>query len=307
MHIPDGFLSTPVWAALDAVAIPTVGLLGRKAQQGIEDARLPLMGVMGAFVFAAQIINFPVGVGTSGHLVGGALLAMTLGPATASIVMTAILGIQALVFQDGGILALGANVLNMAIFGVWAGYLPYRIWNGRAFSVIAGGFLSVFVSAMLALAELRLSGIAMPPAVLGVSIGLFAVSALLEGIITLAVVNALQKMGTRYVRAPQQTSTRAYAAIALAAILLVTVGVLVASTNPDGIDKLAQDAGILNNAKTLLTTPFADYEIASISSPWFRKAGAGLAGLVVIYIVVTSITRVLLKRPIIARAPVSGD
>src|SRR5438445_6573353 len=121
MHIPDGFLSPPVWAALDIAALPAVGYMARKAQSGFDEAKVPLLGVMGAFVFAAQMINFPVGIGTSGHLVGAALLAVTLGPAPATVVMTAILAIQALVFQDGGILALGANVTNMAVAGTLAG------------------------------------------------------------------------------------------------------------------------------------------------------------------------------------------
>src|ERR1700675_478766 len=118
MHIPDNFLSTPVWATLDAVAIPAVGFMVKRAGRELEDTSIPLLGMMGAFVFAAQMINFPVGVGTSGHLVGGALLATLLGPAAAAVTMTAILAIQALVFQDGGILALGANVFNMALIGV---------------------------------------------------------------------------------------------------------------------------------------------------------------------------------------------
>lgn len=300
MHIPDGFLSTPVWATLDAAAIPVVGFLGRKAQKGIEESRLPLMGVMGAFVFAAQIVNFPVGVGTSGHLVGGALLAMTIGPVMASVVMTAIIAIQALVFQDGGLLALGANVLNMAVVGVLAGYLPFRVWNGHRMAVFAGGFLSVFVSALLALSELRLSGITMPAGVLGVSIGLFAVSALLEGLITLAVVNALQRMSAKYVRTPQAAPVRAYAVIGIVAVLLVTVGVLIASTQPDGLEQLGK-------AKSLLVTPLADYELSFVSSPWLKKAGGGLAGLALIYLCVISIGRSLSKRPVVARAPISGD
>jgi len=105
VHIPDGFLATPVWASLDVAAAPAVGYMARRAQREFDDSRVPLLGVMGAFVFAAQMINFPVGIGTSGHLLGGALLAYTLGPAAASVTMTAILAIQALVFQDGGILA----------------------------------------------------------------------------------------------------------------------------------------------------------------------------------------------------------
>src|SRR5579872_4087356 len=130
MHIPDNFLSTPVWASLDVVSVPAFGLMARAANRDIEEARIPLLGVMGAFVFAAQMINFPVGLGTSGHLVGGTLLAITLGPAAASIVMTAIVVLQAFIFQDGGIVTLGANVINMAVVGVLAGYLPYRFLNG---------------------------------------------------------------------------------------------------------------------------------------------------------------------------------
>src|SRR5271170_3947535 len=126
MHIPDNFLSPPVWATLDVVVIPAFGIIARHASRQMEDARIPLLGVMGAFVFAAQMINFPVGLGTSGHLVGGTLLAITLGPAAASIVMTAIIVLQAFIFQDGGIVMLGANVINMAVVGVLAGYLPYR-------------------------------------------------------------------------------------------------------------------------------------------------------------------------------------
>src|SRR5437899_7762671 len=163
MHIPDGFLSTPVWAAIDTAVIPAAGYIRRRAQGASEGKKVPLLGVMGAFVFAAQMINFPVGGATSGHLVGSALLSYALGPAAASVVMIAILAIQSLVFQDGGILALGANVFNMAIAGVIAGYLPFHLWGsgkGRKAAIFLGGVLSVLVAALLAVSELLLSGIA---------------------------------------------------------------------------------------------------------------------------------------------------
>src|ERR1700732_3170733 len=150
MHIPDNFLSTPVWATLDAVSVPALGLMVRRAGREWEDTSIPLLGVMGAFVFAAQMINFPVGIGTSGHLVGGALLAFTLGAAPAVLVMTAIIAMQAFVFQDGGVLALGANVFNMAIAGVLTGYLPFKLWGAgprRRAAIFAGAFLSVILSA----------------------------------------------------------------------------------------------------------------------------------------------------------------
>ena len=142
MHIPDGFLSTPVWATLDLAAAPAVGYVVRRAQRGFDEAQVPLLGVMGAFVFAAQMINFPVGIGTTGHLVGGALLAYTLGPFAAGVVMSAIIAIQALIFQDGGLLALGPNIVNMAILGVLAGYLPFHLWGAskwRRMAIFAGG------------------------------------------------------------------------------------------------------------------------------------------------------------------------
>ncbi len=281
MHLPDGFLSAPVWASLDVAAIPAVGYAVRRAQAGFDESRVPLLGVMGAFVFAAQMITFPVGVGTSGHLVGGALLAFTLGPAAAGVVMSAILAIQALVFQDGGILALGSNVVNMAMVGVLAGYLPFHLWGSgkrRRFAIFTGGLLSVLVSAVLALSELLISGVRMPGSVLGVSLGLFLVSAVLEGAITLAVVEALESIQPGFVRQPAPGRSFALGAVSLAAVLMAAAGTLFASTNPDVIEKLAAQIGITAREKVLVAAPLPDYQ-----SPWLGKAGAGLAGLMMIY------------------------
>ena len=279
MHIPDGFLSTPVWAALDAAAAPAVVLIARRAQRGFDEAKVPLLGVMGAFVFAAQMINFPVGPGTSGHLVGGALLSCTLGPAAASVVITAILVIQALVFQDGGILALGANALNMAVLGVLAAWLPYHLWGrsrGRRAAIFAGGVLSVLTSAILALSELLLSGVTMPRSVMGLSIALFTVSAVIEGAITVAVISALESIQPDFIRQPAAGRSFALGAVALVAILLATGGILVASTAPDGIERLGR-------ARTLLTSPLSGYAIPALGGGWLPKAGAGLAGLGLVY------------------------
>ncbi|SPF36948.1 Cobalamin (Vitamin B12) biosynthesis CbiM protein [Candidatus Sulfopaludibacter sp. SbA4] len=292
MHIPDGFLATPVWATLDAAAIPATGFIVRRAQREFDEARIPLLGVMGAFVFAAQMINFPVGIGTTGHLVGGALLAFTLGPAAASVVMAAILTIQALVFQDGGILALGPNVVNMAILGVLAGYLPFYLWGGgpgglngrrRKFAIFAGGTLSVLVSAVLALSELMISGVKMPASVLSVSLALFLVSGLLEGAITLAVIQALESIQPGFIRRPAAGRSYALGAVSIGAVLLAAVGVLFASTAPDGIEKLSQQTGIASQARTLISTPLSGYEVTFLHSSWLSKTGAGLAGLALIY------------------------
>lgn len=286
MHIPDGFLSTPVWATLDAAAIPAVGYMARRAQRGFDDAKVPLLGVMGAFVFAAQMINFPVGIGTTAHLLGGALLAYTLGPAAASVTMASILAIQALVFQDGGILALGPNMMNMAIAGVLAGYLPYYLWGGgrwRRASIFAGGVLSALVSAVLALSELLISGVRMTLSILGVSLTLFLVAALLEGAITVAVIGALEKIQPNFVRQPREGRPFALGAAALAGLLLATVGVLVAAAAPDGIQRLGLQTGIAARTHALFTTPFTGYEAAFLAAGWQRKTLGGLAGLALVY------------------------
>ncbi len=209
MHIPDGFLSTPVWAGLDLAAVPVVGYLVRRTQAEFDEARVPLLGVMGAFIFAAQMINFPVGVGTSGHLVGGALLALTLGPFAATVVMTAILVVQALVFQDGGITALGANILNMAVAGVWLGYWPARVAGGnparRRLGVFLGGWLSLFGAALLATVELSLSHVA-PNRPLFVSmLGVHAVTGLVEGAITLAALETIARLSPGFVFRREET------------------------------------------------------------------------------------------------------
>lgn len=299
MHIPDGFLSAPVWLGLDAAGLPLIAYLARRAQRETEESRVPLLGVMGAFVFAAQMINFPVGVGTSGHLVGAALLAITLGPAAASIVMTAILAIQALVFQDGGVLALGANVLNMALAGVLAGYLPYRLWGGgryRRLAIFLGGFFSVLAGAVLAIAELLLSGVAILPAVLWVSLGLFALTAVLEGAITVAVVQGIEALGVGLVRRPAPERPAGLAVVAVVAALLAAVGVLFASADPDGLEKLARTIGLEERARALYSTPLADYSLRWGGSSWPAQAAAGLLGLALIYGLCLAIGRLVARR-----------
>lgn len=298
MHIPDNFLSTPVWATLDAIAIPAAAIVSKKAQQQTDSNRLPLLGVMGAFVFAAQMINFPVGVGTSGHLVGGTLLACLLGPWAASLVMTAILIVQALVFQDGGVLALGANCINMALVGVLAGYLPASLFfdtRWKAYGVFAGGVCSVMVSGTLALAELALSGIRMSGTLVEISLGLFLVNAIVEGAITASVLSAIERLNPQAARAAAgaigiDTSAarvwrKAMLAFGLAALALTAFGVLVASTLPDGLEHVANVLRLPFGAHPIFRSPLRSYEIRSLGGNWASRAGAGLLGLILIYIV----------------------
>lgn len=126
MHVPDGFLDAPTSIATGAVAVAAVGLALRGSRKELDDRTAPLAGLVATFVFATQMLNFPVGAGTSGHLLGGALAAVLVGPWTGLLCVSVVLLVQALLFADGGITALGTNITLMSIVGLLAGWLVFR-------------------------------------------------------------------------------------------------------------------------------------------------------------------------------------
>lgn len=287
MHIPDGFLTPPVWLTLDAISASAVAWVARQARRSeavAPDGRIPLLGVMGAFVFAAQMVNFPVAFGASGHLLGGTLLAVVLGPSGAALTMTAILLLQSLLFQDGGVLALGANVFNMAFVGVLAGYMPVRLWGRSPLSVFAGGALSVLASGGLALWELNLSGVALGNSAVGIALALFCLTGLIEGAITAAALRSIERLSPRAIPAHPPISFHARAAVAMAALLLVTGGVWVASAAPDGLQHLAAKVG-LEEHTAWASAPLAGYAFGGIGPTWLQKSVAGMIGVVCVYAV----------------------
>jgi cobalt/nickel transport system permease protein len=196
MHIPDGFINTGTAVVTWVASGGSLGYAVRRANQQLGERQVPLMGVTAAFIFAAQMMNFTVAGGTSGHLLGGALAAILLGPWAGMLVLTSVLTVQALLFQDGGLVALGANVLNMAVVGVLVGWLVYiavrRLLGERTWATLVSGFaaawLSVVVASLVAAAELAISGtfpwgVAVPAMglvhmLIGVGEGLITVAAL---------------------------------------------------------------------------------------------------------------------------------
>jgi cobalt/nickel transport system permease protein len=200
MHIPDGFVSTGTAAATWLASAGSVGYAVRHVNQELNERQVPLMGVTAAFIFAAQMMNFTVAGGTSGHLLGGALAAILLGPWAGMLVLTSVLAVQALLFQDGGLLALGANVFNMAVVGVLVGWVAYtmlrRLLGDRTWAMMVSGFaaawLSVFVASLVAAAELAISGTS-PWVVALPAMGLVHVLiGIGEGLITFGVLAFLQ-------------------------------------------------------------------------------------------------------------------
>jgi cobalt/nickel transport system permease protein len=199
MHIPDGFLSPEVAAATAVVTVGAVGYGLRTASTTLDERRVPLLGVTGAFVFAAQMLNFPVAGGTSGHFLGAALAAILLGPWLACLTMAVVIGLQAFVFADGGITALGANVLNMGIIGallVGGLMLATRKVLPKSRTVLlaivgAGAWLAVMAGATATSFELAASGTVPLHTVLPAMLGVHALIGFGEAVVTVAAVAAV--------------------------------------------------------------------------------------------------------------------
>ncbi|WP_418790671.1 energy-coupling factor ABC transporter permease [Phosphitispora sp. TUW77] len=153
MHIPDGFLDTKMIAATVATSVPLIGVAVSKTRSVFDDRQIPKMSVMAAFIFAAQMVNFPIAGGTSGHLLGAALAAILLGPWSAVLIMTTVLIIQCLVFLDGGLTALGGNILLMGIVAPWVGWWVYKLVAGNSTDrtrTLGATFLASWVSTVAA-------------------------------------------------------------------------------------------------------------------------------------------------------------
>jgi cobalt/nickel transport system permease protein len=199
LHIPDGFLSNPVAALCWIPAVLAVAYGLRRAGTTIDDRRVPLLGVTAAFVFAAQMLNFPIAGGTSGHFLGAALAAVLLGPWLASLVMFVVLAVQAFLFADGGITALGANTLNMGVIGaLLAGGLAWTAWRAvphtRGWLLGLTGvtaWLAVMAGALATSVELGLSGTVPFTTVLGAMLGVHALIGVGEALVTVAAVGAV--------------------------------------------------------------------------------------------------------------------
>ena len=203
MHIPDGFLSAPVAVATGAVAVAAIAVAVKATNKKMGEKQVPMMGVLAAFIFAAQMLNFPVAGGTSGHFVGAALAAILLGPWATVLIMSSVLVVQSLIFQDGGLLALGANITNM---GIVAGFSSYYIYKGigalfkhsKAGTLVGAGigaWFSVVLAALACAAELSISGTSPWALTIAAMGGVHMLIGVGEGLITVAVLSLI--MATR--------------------------------------------------------------------------------------------------------------
>lgn len=306
MHIPDGFLSVMVALFFWIISLAVIAYALKRVNQDLGEKQIPLMGVLAAAIFAGQMLNFTVAGGTSGHLLGATLATVLLGPWAAILVMTCVVGVQALIFQDGGVLALGANLFNMAIIGVSVAYFVYhtfqRLVGKLQWRLYVGGFaaawLSIFVASLAAALQLALSGTS--PANIAVP-AMGAIHALIgigEGLIT---VGALAFLSTARPDLVQRDAVTAPAGRVVWVIgLLIAIGLALlaplASTHPDGLEWVAEQQGFLSLAQSPLYEVIPDYAFPGVSDAALATIFAGVLGTLLVFGVAIGVAYTRRKR-----------
>lgn len=298
--------------ATGVLSLGTVTMALREAKHQLQDKLVPLAGITAAFVFAAQMFNFPVAAGTTGHLLGGALAAILLGPSVGAIVVTIVVIIQALAFADGGLTALGYNVLNMAVIPAYGGYAAFRLFR-RWFPKTTGGVMSAVglaawssvVMSSVAFSIEWLFGATAPVAfddVLLAMVGVHILIGIGEGVISALAVGAVLASRPDLVRGASDLDRRQLADTkvktrtfviggALVAVVLASAVSQFAVDDPDGLERVAQDTGIVSSASdhALADALFADYATGGIANESLSLGVAGVVGTLVTLSVVAGI------------------
>ena len=304
LHIPDGFLTLIVSLIFWAITLIMVGLAVSKTNKSLGEKQIPLMGVMAAFIFAAQMLNFPIAGGTSGHFLGGALAAIVLGPWAGILVMTAVVGVQALLFQDGGLLVMGANIFNMGILTAVIGFGLYRLVvhqkRGLRLAVAGGGaWIATMAAALVTSLQLWLSGTTRLEIVLPAMLGVHALIGIGEGLITVAALTYIEQTRPDLMSA-EKTSREGGWGWVLGGVLITLAAVLIsplASGNPDGLERVAENLGFLGIGQDAPYQILPDYTIPFLGETALSTILAGVVGAVILMGLLILVGRNLQRRP----------
>ena len=308
MHIPDGFIDTKTALTAGALAAVGTGFALRQVRRELPPRRVPLLGLAAAFLFAAQMINFPIAGGTSGHLIGGALVAVLLGPAAGVVVLASVLIVQCLLFADGGVLALGANIFNMGIVATFTGYGVARLvglvmpgLRGRVAGMAFAGWCSAVVASVGCAAQLAWSGTVAWEVALPAMVGVHMLIGIGEGLISALVLLAVLRTRPDLVLADgpegKGESLRGIVAYGLLAALGLALFVApFACPWPDGLESVASKLGFEHRETAhLLAAPAPNYMVPGITSRGLATAVAGAIGAVVAFGLALILSRFLVR------------
>lgn len=313
MHLPYGMLdNATTLLTTNALAAGGAAVAFRRLNAIHAHRLAPLLGSTAAFVFAAQMVNFPVGGGTSGHLIGGTLAAVVVGPWGAAAALTAVLVVQCLMFADGGLLELGANVVNMALIGGAGAWCVYRAGLGTRPSharivaaAMAAAWLSVVAAAACCSIELAAAGAARLGPTLAAMLGIHSIIGIGEAAITGLIVAALLKLRPECVQSAdaadlnRRTAWRPMAiAVIIAAFTVAAFLAPVASDLPDGLETIANSLGFAAQAQNGASAPapMPDYELPALAGLAIAKSAAGAIGVATVAALAFLLARVAAKQ-----------
>lgn len=302
LHIPDGFLTVLVSVVCWLISLVVLGMALANTRSDLDERLVPLAGIMAAFIFAAQMINFPVAGGTSGHFVGAALATIVLGPWLGLLVMAAVIVVQALLFQDGGVLVMGANILVMGIIPglvAYAVYLLGRTRGNRTQLALAGvaAWLSVMAAAAVVSLLLAFSGTSNLAVVLPAMLGVHALIGLGEALITVAALAFIRRVRPTVLAGGPDAGRGVWVVAGLAAALAVVLVAPFASGHPDGLEWVAESTGFLGFAQESPFSILPDYTIPILGETSASTILAGVIGVLVVAGLIFLLSRILQRRP----------
>lgn len=320
MHVPDGFINAATSVGTGVVAAGGLGVSLRRAGRALTDRHIPLAGVTAALIFALQMINFPVLPGVSGHLMGGALAAILLGPWMGAAVVSVVVIVQALFFADGGVSALGVNVLNIAIVTAFVAWPVFRALMrllpstrpAALGAAMTASFLSVLASSTAFVLEYGLGGVGGAPLdlVLGAMTGIHALIGIGEGLITAAALGTVLAvrpdlvagLSDRSLDGGETRPTGRAVTVFVATGLAVAVGLVVfvaplASVDPDGLEAVAVQTGFAATAEEhAIGGPLADYQWSGVDSESWGTILSGVVGTVAAFAIGLGVVAVSRRR-----------
>jgi cobalt/nickel transport system permease protein len=315
MHIPDGFLDPKVALSTAGLSVVGLGAAVRNARLRLPPRKIPLMGLSAAFIFAAQMLNFPVAGGTSGHLIGGVLASVLLGPGAAVLVLTAVLIVQCFVFADGGILALGANVFNMGIVSSVGGYFVYRVvWKflpgerGRLAAIAFASWCATVLAAVVCAGQLALSHTVRWSLAFPAMANVHMLIGVGEALLTTMIIYAISQARPDLLEHPSAIASTATATASRRNDYLIYGGLLAlglaafvapfACPWPDGLDRVAESLGFKNHegATRAIRSPMADYHLPGVASASVATAIAGVIGTLIVFGLALLLARVLIPK-----------
>ncbi len=301
LHIPDGFLHSLVAIACWLITLPVLGMAVANTRRELDERLVPLAGIMAAFIFAAQMLNFPVAGGTSGHFIGAALAFIVLGPWLGLLAMAAVLAVQALLFQDGGLLAMGANILVMGVVPGFTAYAVYRLGRGRSARVrtataAAAAWLSVMMAALVTSLLLAFSGASALAIVLPAMLGVHALVGIGEALITVAALSFIRTARPSLLEEGAPAGKGGWVVGGIGVALLLVLAAPFASGHPDGLEWVAGTAGFLDSAQSAPYSLLPDYTIPALGGTGLSTILAGVIGVLVVAGLVWLAARLLRSR-----------